>query len=199
MSNSTLILASASPRRQELIQWFGLPVEVVPSDADESIDLSLAPAHIVETLALRKALAVQSNLVKNSSQHPRWIIGSDTIVVLNERILGKPMNTATAKEMLYALQGRSHQVYTGVALVDELGDTRYVEHNATQVTFHAMTEQEIQGYIDTGEPLDKAGAYGIQGKGSFFIERIEGDYFSVMGLPVHLLYRMLLKLGILLF
>jgi septum formation protein len=199
MRNITLVLASASPRRKELIHWFGLPVEVMPSDADEFIDLSFAPSHIVETLALRKAFAVQRKMIDNRSNQLRWVVGSDTIVVLDGRVLGKPVNAAMAYEMLHSLQGRTHHVYTGVAILDELGDERHLQHSVTEVTFHAMTDREIQGYIDTGEPMDKAGAYGIQGKGSLFIQRIEGDYFSVMGLPVHLLYQMLLKLGVSIF
>lgn len=222
---ATLVLASSSPRRQELIRTLGLPVVVRASDADETVPGGWEPAAIVEELSLRKAQTVAQSLPEGGSAAERTIVvGSDTIVVLDGRVLGKPADPLDAERMLSLLQGRSHQVYSGVACVEpsragipvregaeRLGDiTRLrvlsrlpagepdlaVGHTVSTVTFRPMSPREIEAYVRTGEPLDKAGSYGIQGVGSFFIEKMEGDFYSVMGLPLHLLYRMLQTFGI---
>lgn len=217
MSDALLILASSSPRRQELIRLLGLAVELMPGDADESVEEGWTPAEIVEQLSLRKAESVRERAAGSGGV----IIGSDTIVVLDGQVLGKPKDEEDAVRMLSALQGRTHQVFSGVALVDSASARRdeavdpvdigsykilssspegkpkiMVGHTASQVTFRPMSEEEIRAYVKTGEPMDKAGAYGVQGIGSVFIEKIEGDFYSIMGLPLSLVYQMLLKLGI---
>ncbi|MGG1555511.1 Maf family protein [Paenibacillus ferrarius] len=214
-----LILASSSPRRQELIQSFGLPYIIRVSDADETVAQKMSPAQFVETLSLRKAATVRDML--SVDERHGVIIGSDTIVVLQDEILGKPVDRDDAFRMLKALQGSKHQVYSGVACVNaavnadfdeeisqansfgsighyrtqtEPGQDRTsisVGHTVSSVTFRTMSDEEIWAYVSTGEPLDKAGSYGVQGVGALFIEKIEGDFHSVMGLPLNLLYHML--------
>ncbi|MBO9604391.1 MAG: Maf family protein [Paenibacillaceae bacterium] len=224
-----LVLASSSPRRQELIRTFGLPYRVIVSDADESVEPGLAPEQIVETLSLRKAEAVCGKMRSRepgSAPAAGIVIGSDTIVVLDGAVLGKPADEADARRMLAALQGRTHSVYTGVACIDAAAaateppqweeDTRFgdigryrvwpeppgaeaniaVGHTVSRVTFRPMSDREIAAYVETGEPLDKAGSYGAQGLGACFVEKIEGDFYSVMGLPLNMLYQMLLKFGV---
>jgi septum formation protein len=174
-----LILASASPRRKELLASLGLNFTVIPSPVDESsIDVAgLSPAQIVEKLALIKAQTV-------AKQHPyALVVGADTIVVLNNSIYGKPKDEADAIRMLSELQGHRHQVFTGLAIVQNQQVTTAVE--TTQVWMKPLTLAERQAYVATGEPLDKAGAYAIQGVGSTLIPRVEGCYFNVVGLPLH--------------
>ncbi|HZG87053.1 Maf family protein [Paenibacillus sp.] len=184
----TLILASGSPRRQELIRLLSMPVEVLPSDADETTEPDWEPARIVEELSLRKALAVRERLPEGREG---IIVGSDTIVVLDGRALGKPRDADDAASMLASLQGRSHEVYTGLALVDAATGRRAAAHQATRVWMKPMDAERIRRYIATGEPMDKAGSYAIQGIGAVLVERMEGDYFTVVGLPVSLLADML--------
>lgn len=229
---TTLVLASSSPRRQELIRFLNLPVVVQSSEADETVPEEWNPARIVEELSLRKARAVAETLTKEASGRS-VIIGSDTIVVLDGQVLGKPADAEDAKRMLRMLQGRGHVVYSGVACLKagpgwkeptstgsasgsalmsgKLGDHGHyhvtsespngdaeiiIGHTASKVIFRPMDDEEIAAYVESGEPLDKAGAYGVQGFGALFIEKIEGDFYSVMGLPLNLLYLMLLKCGI---
>jgi septum formation protein len=194
----TLILASSSPRRQELIQTLGLPYEIRVSDVNEDTDAGMSPAEIVEQLSIRKARAV-SDMYKAEQREEGIVIGSDTIVVLGEEVLGKPRDQQDAARMLDALQGKAHHVFSGVACIDLKTGRELRSHMVSKVTFRAMSEEEIWGYVQTGEPLDKAGAYGVQGLGAVFIEKIEGDFYNIMGLPLNLLYQMLLKLGISLF
>jgi septum formation protein len=194
-----LILASSSPRRQELIRMLGLPVRIMVSHADESTPDGMPPSQIVETLSLRKAQVVADQCT-DPSQQGSIVVGSDTIVVLNDRVYGKPLDQTDASRMLRELQGRTHQVYTGLACIPvgaPQGDYKpAIGHTVNHVTFRTMCEEEIEGYVQTGDPMDKAGAYGIQGLGACFIEKIEGDFYSVMGLPLNLLYQMLLKFDI---
>ncbi len=183
---NTLILASASPRRQELIRLLGFPVEVAPSDVDESVEDGWTPTRIVEELSLRKALTALDRLQTGDGERS-IVVGSDTIVVLDGRVLGKPADDGEAAEMLRSLQGRPHEVYSGLALVDASApEKRSVAHRKTRVWMKTMDERRIRSYIATREPRDKAGAYGIQGYGATLVERIEGDYFTVVGLPVSL-------------
>lgn len=188
-----LILASSSPRRQELIRLLGLPYEVIVSDVNENVESAWSAAEIVEKLSLRKAQAVLDILKANKRQG--IIIGSDTIVVHNGEVLGKPVDEQDARRMLSSLQGNTHYVYSGLACITSESE-QIVNHTVSKVTFRAMSDAEIRGYIQTGETGDKAGAYGVQGLGSVFIERIEGDFYSVMGLPMNLLYQMLVQLGV---
>jgi septum formation protein len=185
-----IILASTSPRRRELVASLAIPFEVVPSHAEESFEASLSPEQIVMELAGRKAEAVYREL-DSSADRNAVIVGSDTIVVRDREVLGKPKDTQEAADMLRSLQGRAHVVYTGVACIDALTGRRHVDYRATTVRMKALTEAEIQAYARSGEGLDKAGAYAIQGLGATIVTGIEGCYFNVVGLPVSLLVDML--------
>lgn len=193
-SRRSLILASSSPRRQELIRSLGLPYSVQASEADETVPSDWEPSRIVETLSLRKAEAVYRQLKKPAPG--TIVIGSDTIVVLDGQVLGKPRDEEDAKRMLGELQGRTHQVFSGVACVDAESGRRVVRSRMTNVHMHALTSKQIERYVATGEPMDKAGAYAIQGLGATIIDSIEGDYFTVVGLPLSLLSQMLREWGI---
>lgn len=171
-----------------------LQVSVHPSEADEQYDARLSPEHIVETLALRKAMSVAKQLLHTQTEG--IVVGSDTIVVLDGRPLGKPSDRMDAFRMLKSLQGREHLVYTGVACVELPGEKRLVRHRVTKVRMKPMSARQIDSYIATGEPMDKAGAYAIQGIGATLIDRIEGDYFNVVGLPLSLLSDMLEEFGV---
>jgi septum formation protein len=179
-----LVLASASPRRQELLRSAGIPFEVQPADIDETPRAGESPRACTERLSREKALAVFQRRPKD------WVLGADTIVVVDQTILGKPRDAGDAAKMLGLLSGRMHEVITGVCLAGPGGslDTR---SEITCVTMDKLSEEEIREYVSTGEPMDKAGAYAIQGMASRWIPRIEGDYSNVVGLPVALVYRML--------
>jgi septum formation protein len=192
----TIYLASSSPRRHELIRMLQLPVHIYPSDADETIEPGTPPMNIVEQLSLRKATAVRDQLLAESVPAPAGIIlGSDTIVVLNDQVLGKPKDTGQAYEMLSSLQGHTHEVLTGIALLDLYTDHSMIKHKLTRVTMKPLTPNQINRYIATGEPNDKAGSYAIQGIGATLIESIDGCYFNVVGLPISLLSDMLGEMG----
>ena len=193
----TLILASASPRRSELLTSAGFEFEVMAANVAEDRDGADSPAGLVERLALAKATEVAGRL---EAKDEAVVLGADTIVVLggmlDGNILGKPVSEDDARQMLTALSGREHDVVTGVALV-AAGGARTVTahtvtaHDVTRVVFRALTEPEIENYVRGGEPMDKAGAYAIQGTASRFVTRIEGSYSNVMGLPVALVDRLL--------
>ncbi|APB69973.1 septum formation inhibitor Maf [Paenibacillus peoriae] len=189
-----IILASTSPRRKELLAFLRLPFEVVPSHADESTPESWTPQQIVETLAARKAEAVVNTAAQ--SKEAGLVIGSDTIVVLDGSVLGKPADHADAVRMLTALQGRTHRVYTGVACIHTGTGEMLVRHRQTEVTMKPLSQEQIVAYVNTGEPSDKAGAYGIQGMGATLVESIQGCYFNVVGLPLSLLSDMLSDFGV---
>ncbi|MCH5211266.1 MAG: septum formation inhibitor Maf [Oscillospiraceae bacterium] len=176
------ILASASPRRKELLELMGLKFKVVVSDADETAVKQDIPVNLyVQELAMLKASATAKLIIKNKNA---LVIAADTIVTLDGMILGKPCDKDEAMRMLKALAGRSHEVYTGYCVM-RIRDGKIVCSSVrTEVKFKPLTEQKILSYIRTGEPMDKAGAYGIQGLGSMLIEKINGDYFNVVGLPV---------------
>ncbi len=189
-----IILASTSPRRSELVSSLHIPFEVVPSHADETTPENWTPEQIVTELAKRKADAVYRSL--NPSGRQGVIVGSDTIVVRDNTVLGKPKDEQEAASMIRSLQGRSHKVYTGVACMDSVtGETR-VDYRMTVVTMRSLTEEQIVAYASSGEGLDKAGAYGIQGLGATIVSGIEGCYFNVVGLPLSLLAEMLASFGI---
>lgn len=187
-----IILASGSPRRRELLSLLGLPFKVISSDADESTPADYTPEMIVRSLALRKAEAV----IAEAGEQDTIIVGSDTIVVLDDKVLGKPVDEQDSRIMLEMLQGRTHQVYTGVACIGLPERKVLVEHRVTSVSMRALSEEEISAYIATGEPADKAGSYAIQGLGATLVEEIEGCYFNVVGLPLSLLGNMLSRLGV---
>ncbi|RNB86200.1 Maf family protein [Brevibacillus panacihumi] len=186
----SLILASSSPRRKELLQTLGLPFTIQSSDVDETTNPGMLPHEIVEELALRKARKIASGLTEGV------VLGSDTIVVLNGEILGKPVDEADAYRMLHALQGCEHTVYSGVALIDAMSGQSEVSHSHTQVRIRPLAPDEIRAYIATREPMDKAGSYAIQGIGATLVEGIVGDYFTVVGLPLRLTASMLSRFGI---
>ena len=195
----TIILASASPRRQELLRNAGIPFTVQPADIDERPLAGEAPRDCAERLAREKALAVFQ------SQPTNYVLGADTIVVVDDAILGKPLDAGDAARMLRMLSGRTHAVITGVCLVGPVasgqwpvvGETeRQTMSETTLVTMCEMSDAEIRDYVATGEPMDKAGAYAIQGIASRWIPRIEGDYSNVVGLPMALVYRMLRERGV---
>lgn len=193
-----IILGSASPRRRELLSQIGLEFEVVISHKEECYE-STVPEEIVKELALMKAENAASELEDRGGLNDTVVIGADTIVVLDHQILGKPKNEKDAYQMLSDLQGRAHQVYTGAAILDFGHDGKRdvcVHAVETKVYVHEMDRQEILSYINTGEPMDKAGAYGIQGKFAAYIDKIEGDYYNVVGLPVSYVYQQLKKIGI---
>lgn len=186
MTLPRVILASASPRRRELLTLIGIPHEVRPADIDETHRGGEPPAAYAERLAREKACAVDA---------PDAVtIGSDTIVVVDGDILGKPRDRAHAVEMLRRLSGRSHIVMTGVAI--RWNDRIASGVEQVGVTFRSLTADEIERYVDTGEPMDKAGAYGIQGYGATIVERVDGDYFAVMGLALNRLTRLAADVGL---
>lgn len=193
-----IILGSSSPRRRELLEQIGLEFEVRVSGKEE-IYHSLEPAAIVRELALMKAENVAEELEAEDTQEKDLIvIGADTVVVLDGEILGKPKDESDAERMLKSLQGRAHDVYTGVAFLTygRNGEKETCNYAVgTKVHVNPMTESEIREYIATGEPADKAGAYGIQGRFAAFIEKIEGDYYNVVGLPVSRVYETLKEVG----
>lgn len=181
-----IILASASPRRRELLRQIGLEFDVIPSKAEEKAAGQL-PSEVVEGLALQKAEDVAAAVEEGI------VIGSDTIVWQDGHIMGKPEDREDARQMLRQIQGSTHSVYTGVAvLVKEGADVkRHVFSCETKVHVYPMTEQDTEKYLDTGEPMDKAGSYGIQGAFAAWVKSIEGDYNNVVGLPVAALYQVL--------
>jgi septum formation protein len=176
-----LVLASASPRRKELLSLITTDFTIDAADVNERLPAGISPMQAVRTLAERKALAV-------AERHPAndVIIGSDTVVSVSGTILGKPKSHGDAARMLRMLSGITHHVFTGVCICQ--GDSKTVFTSSAAVTFGEMSDDEIEAYLATGEPFDKAGAYGIQGYGARYIERIGGDYYAVMGLPVRELY-----------
>lgn len=192
-------LASASPRRRELLTQIGIDYTVIVSEADEKTDMT-DPARIVEELSVAKAQAVAEKVKAETGAEgigDYCIIGADTIVACDGEVLGKPADEEDAFRMLRMIAGRTHQVFTGVTLLihrDGSGETLANFHEETAVTMYDMSDEEIRAYIATGEPMDKAGAYGIQGRAAAFVKKIDGDYSSVVGLPVGRLYQELCKL-----
>lgn len=185
-----IILASQSPRRKELLNQMGLKkFKIVSPDVDEHVEGNPSPVQIVEELSQRKARAVAER-----ADAEDLIIAADTVVALDGAVLGKPQDERGAFSMLSALSGNRHLVYTGVTVIR--GDRIVTSHEKTVVAFRELEPDEISGYIATGEPMDKAGAYGIQGLGALLVSGIEGDYFNVMGLPVYRLGRILADFGV---
>lgn len=190
---ATLVLASASPRRRELLRNAGIPFTVYPADIPESPLAGESPRQCAERLAREKALTT------SRQQFGKFVLGADTVVAVDDEILGKPRDQSDAMRMLRLLSGRTHQVITGVCLVgldgsgNKFEDTR---SETTSVTMSALTDDDIGSYIATGEPMDKAGAYAIQGTASRWIPHIDGDHSNVVGLPVSLVCRMLQEHGL---
>jgi len=185
-----LILASQSPRRRYLLEQAGLTFAVIPSTFDENSVRLANPDDYVKTLAEAKAEAV-------ARQYPdSWVIGADTIVSIGSAILGKPGDPREARQMLEQLSGQTHFVYTGYAVICKNKHTRISDVIKTNVQFKELTKDEIDWYIQTGEPFDKAGAYAIQGMGTFLVRRIQGSYTNVVGLPVCEVIETLIKMGV---
>ena len=182
-----LVLASSSPRRKELLERLSIPFATYSPNTDESVDKNLKPNEIVSTLALRKA--------KKAADHfpDSYVIGSDTVVFHKGKVLGKPADKESARQMLTSLSGCTHSVYTGVSII--YGNSYRSFYEKTDVTFWELSNEEIEWYLDSGDPFDKAGSYGIQGLGSLLVKSIKGDYYSVVGLPVGRLYRVLKAIG----
>lgn len=185
-----LILASNSPRRKELLRQIGLDFRTDPADLDERMLPNEAP----EAYAIRAAIDKAQVVAQRTDAG--IIIAADTIVVLDDMVLGKPLNSQDAFRMLSLLSGRMHRVITGLALVDAATGKTLTKSEETRVWFRSLTQDEIAAYVSTGEPLDKAGAYGIQEKGALLVEKIEGCYFNVVGLPLALLAQMLENFGL---
>lgn len=183
-----VILASNSPRRKQLLEQIGIDFEVIVSDVDESKVVSESVDKYVEKLAYMKAKDVYDKL-----NYDKIVIGSDTVVAFNGEVLGKPINENNAFEMLKMLQGNICEVLTGLCVISSKNNKEYITHDKCRVYIQNMTDEEIWEYIKTGEPMDKAGAFAIQGIGGRYISKIEGDYYSVVGLPINKLYNILKK------
>ena len=183
MIRESLTLASSSPRRRQLLEMLGIPLQVVAPNIPEVRRIVETPVDYVERLAREKAMSVPGGLV----------LGADTTVVIRDEILEKPTDAADAMRMLRKLQGRTHQVVTSVALVAD--EAIHQATDVTNVVFRKLSDPFLEAYVGTGEPMDKAGAYGIQGYGAALVERIEGDFFSVMGLPLRLVLDLLEEAG----
>jgi septum formation protein len=193
-----LVLASASPRRAAILRAVGWPFDKSPADIDETRHPNEEPVAYVERLALQKAQATAQRLSSTASSSERCLIlGADTVVVVERELLGKPIDEADARRMLKLLSGRWHEVITGLALLRAglREQDSQVAHERTLVRFASLTAREIDWYVASGEPMDKAGAYAIQGRAARFVEEIQGDYLNIVGLPVRLLYKMMTKKG----
>ena len=188
-----IILASGSPRRKDILNMLGIPFEIMVSDADETCPTGTAPDEMVKSLSLRKAEAVSKSLEEKAV-----VIGSDTVVYLDGEILGKPKDEQDAHAMLEKLSGRTHIVYTGITVIfkNEAGEKVLSAVDATEVTFRKLSPESISEYIASGEPFGKAGAYAVQGIGSIFIEKINGDFFTVVGMSPKVLSNILQRGGI---
>jgi septum formation protein len=185
-----IVLASASPRRSELLKRIGLEFEIIPANIDEANIRGLEPENYTVDIAHKKAVDIANKTYKSS-----LIIAADTVVVKGA-IMGKPTDEKEAFEMLKALQGQWHEVITGIAVIDSENKTSIMDYEKTLVKMTSLSDVEIQAYISSGEPMDKAGAYGIQGLGAMIVERIEGCYFNVVGLPLNKLNVMMRNFGV---
>lgn len=188
-TGTRIILASASPRRAELLTAIGAAFEVAPSRVDERPLSNESIGDYITRVARAKAMAVAAEMRSG------LVVGADTVVVIDGRVLGKPVDEFDARRMLSLLSGRRHDVMTALAVYDPKNDREATGIATTAVRFSVLSEEEIDWYIRTGEPADKAGAYGIQGRASIFVEEIAGNYHNVMGLPLPLLYRLVRDLG----
>jgi len=195
IKDTPIILASASPRRTELLSQAGYTFEVVPSQAEEIIT-ETEPEKIVEELAYAKASEVYSRIKKDYNERDFIVIGADTIVYYENEVLGKPKDEQESFDMLKMLSDRTHQVYTGVSIICRKDGVKqsYLLNEKTDVTFYSISNREIKDYIQTKDPLDKAGSYGIQGPFAIHIKEIHGDYNNVVGLPIAKLYHALTEL-----
>ena len=183
-----MILASASPRRKEILENFGFSFKTIVKNIDETSNKTRAEEKILE-IATKKAMETAKDFPNEN------VVGADTVVVIDGKILGKPKDKDEAFKMLKSLSGRQHEVITAFSFVNINKNISYSDYEITKVYFKNLTDKDINWYINTKEPMDKAGAYGIQGKGAFFVEKIEGDFFSVMGFPLGKFVRFLDEIG----
>lgn len=190
MKVKQIILASASPRRKEILEKTGLKFKVKAGSYEEDMGLDMSPQKLARFLSLEKAKTIAAKY-KNA-----LIIAADTIVILKGEVLGKPHTDKEARRMLSLLNGATHSVITGFTIIDTGSNKKISRSVETRVTFRKLTEEEINAYVKSGEPLDKAGAYGVQGLGAVIVKCIEGDYFNVMGLPLSALVESLKKFGV---
>ena len=186
MGKTLFVLASKSPRRKELLKNIGIDACIMPANIDEDLFIGLPPEKMVKELSMLKAMDVARSFKKDT-----YVIGADTVVCVDGEIFGKPEDDKEAREMLKKLSGRSHEVYTGYCVVYCKSGVSVAKSEKTTVYFRNLSDEEIEAYVRTREPMDKAGAYGIQQQGSKFVERIEGDYFNVVGLPVCALVKLM--------
>jgi len=195
---SLIVLASGSPRRKEILETIGLEFEIIPAKGEECIT-KVTPSEVVEELSDQKAMEVATSIAQYPIVADTMVIGADTVVSVDGKILGKPKDEQDAFDMLSVLAGREHEVYTGVTVVllDTTGKAGKITfHEETKVSFAELTEKEIRNYIASGDPMDKAGAYGIQGTFAKHVSGIVGDYQNVVGFPVARFYKELLQVGI---
>lgn len=186
-----IILASKSPRRKQLLESIGMEFEIIPSNFEEDIVGKKFSKSFIESLAYEKAKDVSSQVKEG------LIIGADTVVILGNKILGKPKDKEEAIKMLQTLSGKTHKVITGVAIIDKYENKTLINSTITKVTFRKIALREIEAYVETGEPMDKAGSYGIQNAiGTLFVEKVDGCYNNVVGLPLNLLAKMLKSFSI---
>ena len=189
LSGGKLILASSSPRRAWLLRQVGIPFRTMEVDVDEGFSEELSPADYVVSLAERKARSAASKLREGI------VLAADTIVLFQGKIMGKPKDAEEAKKMLCRLSGNTHQVYTGLALIDVGKGSMATGYEVTKVKFHPLSADFIASYVETGEPLDKAGAYGVQRRGALLVEKVDGCFYNVVGLPLSKLLTLLQELG----
>lgn len=187
-----IILASQSPRRKWLLEQIGLEFDIIPSNFDEgNLNDKKFSKRLIESLAHQKGLEVAGRVPEEA-----LIISADTVVIVGSKILGKPRDEVDAKKILQQLSNRTHKVITAVAIIDKYEDKTLINSAISKVKFKKLLDREIDDYIKTGEPMDKAGAYGIQAYGSLFVEKVEGCYNNIVGLPLNLLYEMLKSFGV---
>lgn len=175
-----IILASQSPRRRELLENIGLKFEIMVDNSPEDMSGILTISELVKKLSAKKAANVSDKL----SGRDCIIISADTVVSIDDKVIGKPMDRKNSIDVLKSLSGNSHYVYTGITVLDNKSGKIVSDFEKTEVTFRKLSDKEITDYVNTGEPMDKAGSYGIQGKASLFVEKIDGDYFNIVGLPI---------------
>ena len=191
MEKKKIILASQSPRRKWLLEQIGLEFDIIPSNFDEDIENKKFSKKLIESLAYEKAKEVSERIGNEV-----LIIAADTVVILGNQILGKPTDEEDARQMLQKLSNKTHKVITAIAIIDKYEDKTLINSKISKVKFKKLTDREINDYIKTGEPLDKAGSYGIQAYGSLFVEKVEGCYNNIVGLPLNLLAEMLKSFGV---
>ena len=193
MKKAKIILASSSPRRKEIADQMGLEYEIIPSNYEEDMTMRLEPKDLVKTLALGKAKEVAN---RQEEETEAIVIGIDTFITYNKKLLGKPKSVNEAREMLKMISGKIIKAYTGVAIIDIKNKNEMIDYDITEIILANLTDTEIDNYINTGEPLDKAGAIGIQGLGSIFIKKINGCFSGAVGLPENKIYNMIAQLGV---